>query len=54
MAEPIKPREGDKALGQAEAQAGWEITATDIARTRARWNRLVPGFERRIKEAAGK
>lgn len=51
MAEKIQPRPNDKALPQGEALAGWEITATDIARTRARWARLVPDFFERIKAA---
>lgn len=52
MADKIQPRPNDKALSRGEALAGWEITATDIARTRARWARLVAGFEARIKAAA--
>lgn len=47
----IQPRPNDPALSKGEALAGWEITATDIARTRARWARLVAGFEARIKIA---
>lgn len=53
MPDPIKPKPDDRALPKAQALAGSQITATDIARSRAKWRRRVPDFEERIREAAG-
>lgn len=53
MPDPIKPKPNDRALPKAQAQAGWQISATDIARVRSKWRRRVPGFEERVREAAG-
>lgn len=51
MAEKIKGK--GKALPQPQAQAGSEITATDVARARVKWARRVAGLEERLREAKG-
>lgn len=55
MPEPIKPKPNDRALSKAQAVAVaaslTRISATDIARTLAKWRRRVPGFEERIRGA---
>lgn len=48
----IKPKPNDKALSEAEALTGAEITSVDLSGTLARWKKLVPDFKERIERAA--
>lgn len=49
MAETVKGR--GKALPQAEALAGSQITATDEARALVKWARRVGNLEAKLREA---
>lgn len=48
----IEPKLNDEALPEAGALAGSEITPADLRGTLARWKKLVPDFEERIKQAS--
>lgn len=50
MAERIK-RKNDPALSQKEAEKGFKVTASDVARARAKWKRRLPNLEAKLKRA---